>query len=211
MRQSTSTWRRLQGNDSPLARVSYSARFDGKAYPVDASSSRVTLRRIDAATIERTATGDRNSKETATWTLSADRQELTMATAGVDGAGAAYSRYRRSTRAGRDDCPEGRWRCSMPSWDGVQPHDSLRRARRGRRDRRGIAPAVSRRGGACFHVPCGSASTPYGRKASVAAASRRWPWPPPASSGSPPEPARGDGEPGVSLARTMNRSGAAPT
>ena len=65
--------------------------FDGKAYPVDASSSRVTLRRIDAATIESTATGDRNSKETATWTLSADRQELTMATSGVDAAGAPYS------------------------------------------------------------------------------------------------------------------------
>ncbi|HWN87094.1 MAG TPA: MBL fold metallo-hydrolase [Vicinamibacterales bacterium] len=91
VRQNTSTWRRLQGNDSPLARVSYSARFDGKAYPVDASSSQVTLRRIDAATIERTATGDRNSKETATWTLSADRQELTMATSGVDTAGAPYS------------------------------------------------------------------------------------------------------------------------
>ena len=101
VRQSTSTWRRLQGNDSPLARVSYSARFDGKAYPVDASSSRVTLRRIDAATIERTATGDRNSKETATWTLSADRQELTMATSGVDVAGAPYSSTQVYTRRRR--------------------------------------------------------------------------------------------------------------
>jgi len=89
--QSTSTWRRIQGNDSPLTRVTYSAKFDGKEYPVDASSSRVTLRRVNASTVERTAVGDRNSKETATWTLSADRQELTMVTSGIDGTGAAYA------------------------------------------------------------------------------------------------------------------------
>ena len=65
---------------------------------MDASSSRVTLRRIDAATIERTATGDRNSKETATWTLSADRQELTIAASGVDVAGAPYSSTQVYTR-----------------------------------------------------------------------------------------------------------------
>ena len=91
LRQSTSTWRRSQGNDSPLLRVSYTARLDGKDYPVEASSTRVTLRRLDAATIERTASGDKNSKETARWTLSGDRQELTMVTTGVDGAGTAYS------------------------------------------------------------------------------------------------------------------------
>jgi cyclase len=91
IRQSTSTWRRSQGNDSPLLRVAYSARFDGKEHSVDASSSRVALRRVDPARIERTATGDRNSRETATWTLSADRQELTMVTSGVDGTGTAYT------------------------------------------------------------------------------------------------------------------------
>jgi glyoxylase-like metal-dependent hydrolase (beta-lactamase superfamily II) len=89
--QTTSTWRRIQGNDSPLTRVTYSAKFDGKDYPVDASSSRVALRRVNASTVERTASGDRSSKETATWTLSADRQELTMVTTGVDATGAAYS------------------------------------------------------------------------------------------------------------------------
>jgi cyclase len=89
--QSTSTWRRSQGNDSPLVRVTYTAKFDGKEHPVDASSSRVALRRVNPSTIERIATGDRGSKETATWTLAADRQELTMETAGVDAAGAAYS------------------------------------------------------------------------------------------------------------------------
>ena len=53
VRQSTSTWRRMQGNDSPLLRVTYTARLDGKDYPVDASSTRVALRRVDATTIER--------------------------------------------------------------------------------------------------------------------------------------------------------------
>jgi glyoxylase-like metal-dependent hydrolase (beta-lactamase superfamily II) len=96
--QSTSTWRRGLGNDSPLARVTYSAKFDGKAYPVDAASSRVALRRVNASTIERTASGDRSSKETSTWSLSADRQELTMTTSGVDGAGAAYSSTQVYTR-----------------------------------------------------------------------------------------------------------------
>ena len=91
VRQSTSTWRRMQGNDSPLLRVTYTARLDGKDYPVDASSTRVALRRVGATTIERTAIGDKSSKETARWTLSADRQELTMVTSGVDVAGAPYT------------------------------------------------------------------------------------------------------------------------
>jgi hypothetical protein len=89
--QTTSTWRRLAGNDSPLARVTYTAKFDGKEHPVAASSSRVSLRRVNPTTVERIAIGDRNSKETATWTLSADRNEMTVVTAGVDPAGAAYS------------------------------------------------------------------------------------------------------------------------
>jgi hypothetical protein len=98
VRQSTSTWRRMQGNDSPLLRVTYTARLDGKDYPVDASSTRVVLRRVDATTIERTASGDKSSKETARWTLSADRQELTMVTSGVDVAGAPYNSTQVYTR-----------------------------------------------------------------------------------------------------------------
>jgi cyclase len=89
--QSTSTWRRLAGNDSPLARVTYTAKFDGREHPVPASSSRVSLRRVNSSTVERIATGDRGSKETATWTLSADRKEMTVVTAGVDPTGASYS------------------------------------------------------------------------------------------------------------------------
>jgi hypothetical protein len=89
--QSTSTWRRSAGNDSPLARVTYTAKFDGRDHAVEASSSRVSLRRVNPTTVERIATGDRGSKETATWTLSADRTEMTVVTAGVDPAGTSYS------------------------------------------------------------------------------------------------------------------------
>jgi cyclase len=87
----TSTWRRSGGNDSPLIRVTYRARFDGREYPVAASSARVVLRRIDGGTIERTAKGDRDATEKATWTLSADRRQLTVVTTGVDSGGNAYS------------------------------------------------------------------------------------------------------------------------
>ena len=89
--QDSSTWRRGVGNNSPLARVSYTARWDGKEYPVAASSSRVTLKRVNPATIERTAVGDGGAKETSTWTLSADRKVLTMVTDGVDTVGTKYS------------------------------------------------------------------------------------------------------------------------
>lgn len=89
--QDSSTWRRGVGNNSPLARVSYTARWDGKEYPVAASSSRVTLKRVNASTIERTAAGDGGAKETSTWTISADRKVLTMVTAGVDATGTKYS------------------------------------------------------------------------------------------------------------------------
>ena len=89
--QDSSTWRRGVGNNSPLAKVSYTARWDGKEYPVAASSSRVTLKRVNPTTIERTAVGDGSAKETSTWTLSADRRVLTMVTAGVDSASTKYS------------------------------------------------------------------------------------------------------------------------
>ena len=89
--QDTSTWRRGVGNNSPLARVSYTARWDGKEYPVQASSSRVVLKRAGPTTLERTASGDAGARETATWTVSADRKVLTIVTAGVDAAGTKYS------------------------------------------------------------------------------------------------------------------------
>jgi glyoxylase-like metal-dependent hydrolase (beta-lactamase superfamily II) len=91
MTHTTSTWRRTGGNDSPLSRATYTAKFDGREYPIQASSSKVTLTRVDARTIERKAIGDKGAHETSTWTLSADRKVLTMVTAGMDALGNQYS------------------------------------------------------------------------------------------------------------------------
>lgn len=87
----TSTWRRTNGNDSPLARTTYTAKLDGKEYPVTASAAKVVFKRLDASTIERTALGDRGATENATWTLSPDRNTLTIVTNGKDAAGSQYS------------------------------------------------------------------------------------------------------------------------
>jgi len=87
----TSTWRRTSGNDSPLAQTTYSAKLDGKEYAVTASAAKVVFKRVDAMTIERTASGDRGATESATWTLSSDRNTLTIITKGKDGAGSEYS------------------------------------------------------------------------------------------------------------------------
>jgi glyoxylase-like metal-dependent hydrolase (beta-lactamase superfamily II) len=91
LKHATSTWRRTGGNDSPLVRTEYTARLDGKEYPIPASSSKVMLRRVDATTIERKGTGDRGATEVATWTISPDRQVLTIVTKGKDANGADYS------------------------------------------------------------------------------------------------------------------------
>jgi cyclase len=91
LKHATSTWRRTGGNDSPLVRTEYTARLDGKEYPIPASSSKVALRRVDANTIERKGTGDRGATETATWTISPDRQVLTIVTKGKDATGAEYN------------------------------------------------------------------------------------------------------------------------
>jgi hypothetical protein len=48
------------------------------------------LRRVDATTIERRGTGDRGASEVATWTISPDRQVLTIVTKGKDANGADY-------------------------------------------------------------------------------------------------------------------------
>jgi glyoxylase-like metal-dependent hydrolase (beta-lactamase superfamily II) len=83
------TWRRT-GNASPLTTTTYTARIDGKEHPLENTTSRVTFRRVDANTIERTLTGG-DGNETATWTLSADRRTLTVVTKGVDAQKAPYS------------------------------------------------------------------------------------------------------------------------
>jgi len=87
----TSTWRRVGGNDSPLARTTYTAKLDGKEYPVVASAAKVVFTRVDANTIARTAAGDRGATESATWTISSDRNVLTIVTKGKDASGTEYS------------------------------------------------------------------------------------------------------------------------
>jgi hypothetical protein len=87
----TSSWRRTNGNDSPLARTTYTAKLDGKEYAVPASAAKVIFSRVDANTIERTALGDRGATERATWTISPDRNTLTIVTKGKDAGGVDYS------------------------------------------------------------------------------------------------------------------------
>ncbi len=86
-----SSWRRPQGNDSPLIAYNYTAKVDGREYPIPLwGNARVTLKRVDASTFERTLAGDLTGNETATWTLSADRKTLTVAAKGTDATGVAY-------------------------------------------------------------------------------------------------------------------------
>jgi glyoxylase-like metal-dependent hydrolase (beta-lactamase superfamily II) len=86
-----SSWRRPQGNASPLTTYDYTAKADGKAYPIpNWGNATVILKRIDANSLQRTLDGDQVGKETATWTLSADRKTLTVVAKGTDPAGVAY-------------------------------------------------------------------------------------------------------------------------
>ena len=85
------SWRRPQGNGSPLSTYSYKARLDGKEYTVPNWGAKVTLRRVDANSFERTLEGDVVGKETATFALSADRRTLTVTAKGTDPAGVAFT------------------------------------------------------------------------------------------------------------------------
>jgi glyoxylase-like metal-dependent hydrolase (beta-lactamase superfamily II) len=87
-----SSWRRPQGNGSPLATYSYTAKFDGKAYPIpNQGKASVALKRVDANTIERTLDGEDVGKETSTWTLAPDKKTLTVVAKGTDATGVAYT------------------------------------------------------------------------------------------------------------------------
>ncbi|MEQ1758200.1 MAG: MBL fold metallo-hydrolase [Vicinamibacterales bacterium] len=86
----TGTWRR-QGNASPLTTSTYTAKFDGAEYTIPRTTSKVSWKRVDASTLERTMAGGDGSKETGTWTLSADRRTLTVVTSGVDPTGVTYT------------------------------------------------------------------------------------------------------------------------
>ena len=86
------SWRRPQGNGSPLSSYSYKAKLDGKPYPIpNQGKASVVLKRVDANTIERTLDGEDVGKETATWTLSPDKKTLTVVAKGTDATGIAYT------------------------------------------------------------------------------------------------------------------------
>jgi cyclase len=87
-----SSWRRPQGNGSPLATYTYTATLDGKLHPIpNQGKANVSLKRVDANTIERTLDGEDVGKETSTWKLSADRKSLTVVAKGTDATGVAYT------------------------------------------------------------------------------------------------------------------------
>ena len=87
-----SSWRRPQGNGSPLSTYGYTAKFDGKAYPIpNWGGATVTLKRVDANTIERTLDGEEVGKETATWTLLRIGKTLTVVAKGTDATGVTYT------------------------------------------------------------------------------------------------------------------------
>jgi len=86
------SWRRPQGNGSPLSSYNYTAKLDGKPYPIpNQGKATVTLKRVDAGTLERMLDGADVGRETATWTLSADRKTLTVTAKGTDATGVAYT------------------------------------------------------------------------------------------------------------------------
>jgi hypothetical protein len=92
MTHSVSSWRRPQGNGSPLSTYRYTAKLDGRPYPIpNQGKANVTLKRVDQNVVERTLDGDDVGKETATWTLSADRKTLTVRARGTDVAGVEYT------------------------------------------------------------------------------------------------------------------------
>jgi cyclase len=98
MTHTSSTWRRPQGNGSPLSYSTYTAKLDGKEYKVTNSPSKVTLKRLGANSIERTLAGEDSGKEAATWTLSADGKTLTVVAKGTDSTGVAYTSTQVYTR-----------------------------------------------------------------------------------------------------------------
>ena len=93
----TDTWRET-GFDLALRRVTYTARYDGREVTIPDSGAVVSLKRLNANTIERTAKAGGEALETATWTVSPDGNTLTVKTAGVDGGGTAYSSTQVYTR-----------------------------------------------------------------------------------------------------------------
>jgi hypothetical protein len=93
VRHTTVTRSRWQNENNPTGlggtdRVEYTAKLDGQDVPITNSFlSRVSLRRIDARTIERTGKLNGEVVETSTRTVSKDGRTLTITTKGTNDAG----------------------------------------------------------------------------------------------------------------------------
>lgn len=73
-----------RGNGRVTVDNNYTARYDGKDVPIDASAlDTVALKRIDANTVERTGKIRGKAVETATMKVSADGKVLTVTTSGT--------------------------------------------------------------------------------------------------------------------------------
>jgi hypothetical protein len=86
IKSTTRTWRNAVAAD-----VTYTAGFDGKDYPTAAAGTTVSFKRVNAATVERTAKLNGSVAETATWSVSPDGKTLTIKTSGTDTTGTMYS------------------------------------------------------------------------------------------------------------------------
>jgi hypothetical protein len=91
---------RIGAGDSGFHRVEYTAKLDGSDYPTRGGAiDTVSLRRIDANTIERTGKIKGQVVETATWTLSADGKVMTVSASGKM-EGASYQNLQVFERTG---------------------------------------------------------------------------------------------------------------
>ena len=80
-------------NTSETVKVEFTAKLDGKDYPImNSGLDTVALRKVDAATYERIGKIKGMQTETATMKLSNRNKTLTIATKGTTDTGAEYSR-----------------------------------------------------------------------------------------------------------------------
>jgi hypothetical protein len=80
-------------NTSETVKVEFTAKLDGKDYPImNSGLDTVALRKVDAMTYERIGKIKGMHTETATMKLSNRNRTLTVATKGTTDAGAEYSR-----------------------------------------------------------------------------------------------------------------------
>jgi hypothetical protein len=80
-------------NTSETIKVEFTAKIDGKDYPImNSGLDTVALKKIDAATYERVGKIKGMHTETATMKLSNRNRTLTIATKGTTDTGAEYSR-----------------------------------------------------------------------------------------------------------------------